>query len=443
MAHTALEQLHRQSAPSLSNASTHSVDMAQVDCIALCGGQGLRLFPLTQSRSKPGVAFGGYYRLVDIALSNALSAKCRKVFVLTQFFASSLHQHISKVYHSHPAYADTIQILTAEQRPDYQCWYQGTADAVRQNIACLRESPAQYFLIIGGDQIYHLDFAKMLHTAQQNGADLLIASLPVDGGTASRLGLMQVNERYAIQDFYEKPNDPAILKRFICPERIVNTLKTGSEVPLYLASMGIYLFKREALFRLLNEDPREDFGKHLIPTQMARGNCFSYIHEGYWEDIGTVKSFYQTNLALTRQEPDFSWYGEHPILHALRQPLPPAKVLQAQVSHSLICDGCIVEAEQVTNSILGPRTTVHPGSRIQDSYIFGNDSYHDGQGCSLAIGRGCHLHRVILDHHVSLGSDVSLTNRSRLSHHDGDGIFIRDGIIIVSRGTHLPDGFTL
>lgn len=425
------------------NLAVASVDMKQVDCLVLCGGQGSRLFPLTQTRSKPGVPFGGYYRLVDIALSNALSANCRRVFVLTQFFASSLHQHIYKAYSANAAHSGTVEILTAEQRPDQQGWYQGTADAVRKNLPSLRESSAEYFLIICGDQVYHLDFSKMVRAAKKNGADLLIASVPVDGISATRLGVLKVNDRHAIKDFYEKPKDLKILKRFVCPDRIAESIKPGSDVPLYLGSMGIYLFKREALFRLLEEDPREDFGKHLIPTQLTRGNCYSYIYDGYWEDIGTIAAFYNTNLALTRQEPAFSWYVDNPVLRSLRQELPPAKILQAQISHSLICDGAIVEADQITNSILGPRTVVYHGAVIQDSYILGNESYSGCQGQPIAIGRGCHLRGVILDHNVSLGTGVVLTNKNRLDAYDGDGIFIREGIIVVSRGTHLPDGFTL
>jgi glucose-1-phosphate adenylyltransferase len=426
-------------------ASGHpeEVDMSLVDCLALCGGQGSRLFPLTQARSKPGVAFGGYYRLVDIALSNALSARCRKIYVLTQCFASSLHQHIYKAYSTNPTVAHTIEILTAEQRMDQQCWYRGTADAVRQNIATLKESPARYFLIICGDQVYHLDFARMVRVAQKRDADLLIASVLVNETDASRFGVMKVNERHAIKDFCEKPREPRILKRFVCPQRIVDAIKPGSEGPFYIGSMGIYLFKREALFQLLEDDLREDFGKHLIPTQLDKGSCHSYIYDGYWEDIGTIASFYHTNLALTRQEPPFSWYTDNPVLRSLRQSLPPAKILQANVNHSLICDGAIVEADQVTNSILGPRTIVNHGSVIQDSYVIGNDTYCNSDGQPLAIGRGCHLRRVILDHNVSLGAGVVLTNQNQLHEYNGDGVFIRDGIIIVTRGTHLPDGFTL
>lgn len=409
----------------------HTSDMGQVDCLALCGGQGQRLFPLTQTRSKPHVAFGGYYRLVDIALSNALASKCRKVFVLTQYFSSGLHQHIYRTYSARSGHAESIEILTAEQRPGQQAWYEGTADAVRRNMPLLRESPAEYFLIICGDQVYHLDFAKMLAQAKKTNADLLIASVSVDQSSVNRLGILQVDADHAITDFCEKPQDPKVIERFACAD--------GS----FLGSMGIYLFKREALFRLLEADPRTDFGKHLIPTQMAKGNCYSYVYNGYWEDIGTVKSFYHTNISLTRQEPAFSWYMDHPILHALRHQLPPAKILQTAITHSLICDGCVVDADQITNSILGPRTIVQPGSVIQDCYILGNESYHGHTGQPLTVGRNCKLQGAILDHHVSVGNNVTLSNVNRLNEYDGDGIFIRDGIIIVSRGTHLPDGFTL
>lgn len=420
-----------------------SIDMQRVDCLILSGGQGTRLFPLTQSRCKPAVPFGGYYRLIDVALSNALHARCRKIYVITQFLSSSLHQHIYRTYAPQNTGADAIDILTAEQRPDSQLWYQGTADAVRQNLPYLLESKADYFLILSGDQLYNIDFTQMLRFAQKTDADLVIASLPVDESSAKRLGVLKTNEKFLVKDFCEKPQDPAILRRFVCPNRIIETLTPGNDAPLYLGSMGIYLFKRQALLHLLSADPREDFGKHLIPSQVVKGKCYAYLYDGYWEDIGTISSYYNTNIALTRPEPAFSCYSDNLTLFAARPSLPPSKIHHAQVHQSILCDGTVVEGAEVHNSILGPRTIVRRGSTIRDSYIIGNDSYLPRQSQQLQIGRNCHIRQAILDMNVTLGDNVVLTNTEKLTNYDGNGIYIREGIIIVTKGTVLPDSFTL
>lgn len=419
------------------------VRMQDVDCIILSGGQGTRLFPLTQTRCKPGVPFGGYYRLIDIALSNALSARCRKIYVVTQFFSSSLHQHIYKTYTPHARDDHGIAILTAEQRPSTQVWYEGTADAIRQNMHYLRNTSSEYLLVLSGDQLYNLDFSQMLRVAKQSDADLVVASLPVDAAKATRMGLLAINRKRAIVDFYEKPEAQSILKRFACPSSIKDTLRSGSDVPLYLASMGIYLFKRDALFQLLQDDPRADFGKHLIPTQISRGGCIAFLYDGYWEDIGTIESFYNTNIALTRQEPPFNFHSESLAIYTAKQHLPPAKILHTQANNAIFCDGSIVEADEVTNTIIGPRTVVRRGSVIRDSYLMGNESYVDCRGNPLQIGRDCVIRYAILDHDVVIGDDVQLVNANSLQHYDGEGIYIRDGVIIVSAGTSLPDGFQL
>lgn len=422
---------------------TDDVERSQIDCLVLSGGQGTRLQPLTLSRCKPGIPFGGYYRLIDIALANAIGARCRKIFVVTQFLSSSIHQHIYRTYRQQAIGEGSIEILTAEQRPSGQNWFLGTADAIRQNRSYLEESPAEYFLILSGDQLYNIDFSDMFRFAQKTKAGLVIASLPVDASRVSHLGLMKVNDRRLVKDFYEKPTDPAIVKHFACSNKILENCKAGSEIPLYLASMGIYLFKREALFSLLHDDPREDFGKHLIPTQIHKGGCYAYLYDGYWEDIGTIDAYYHANIALTRTEPAFSCYAENLPLSTLHEHLPPAKLLSCRVNHSIICDGSIVEGDEVVNSILGPRTVVRRGSVIQDSYIMGNDSYVNQKGQTLQIGRNCLIRKAIIDINVRLGDHVGLINSAKINHYDGDGIHIREGIIIVTRGAYLPDGFTL
>lgn len=420
--------------------STHAgVSMKQVDCLILGGGQGTRLFPLTQSRPKPAVPFGGECRLIDVAMCNAIRAKCRSIYVITQFLSSSLHQYIYKTYGHRIGEVESIEMLTAEQRPSGQQWYQGTADAVRQNLPYLLDSQAEYFLIISGDQLYNLDFSDILLFAKKRQADLVIASLPVPVESATRMGLLAVDHEQKVYDFQEKPSDPAILSRFVHQTPTQNTEKE----PRYLGSMGIYLFSREALLRLLAFDTREDFGKHLIPTQIKLGGCYSYLYNGYWEDIGTISSFYHANMALTQKSPPFSFCVEGHGIHTVRQHLAPARILQGTIDHSLFCDGVLFEGAEARESIIGPRVIVRSDSVIRNAYLMGNDHYLDREERTIEIGKRCHIQTAILDTNVSLGDDVKLINKNALDHYDGEGVYIRDGIIIVSRGTRLPNGYCL
>lgn len=412
------------------------VSMKQVDCLILGGGQGTRLFPLTQSRPKPAVPFGGECRLIDVAMCNAIRAKCRSIYVITQFLSSSLHQYIYKTYGHRIGEVESIEMLTAEQRPSGQQWYQGTADAVRQNLPYLLDSQAEYFLIISGDQLYHLDFSRLLHFAKERQAELVIATLPVSGETAARMGILAINEEQKVCDFHEKPTDPAILKRLAYS-------KTPNNMPQYLGSMGIYLFTRDALLRLLTHDMREDFGKHLLPTQVKLGGCYSYLYDGYWEDIGTINSFYHANMALTQKSPPFSFCIEGHGIQTVRQHLAPARILQGTIDRSLFCDGVIFEGAEARESIIGPRVIVRSDSVIRNAYLMGNDHYIDREERPIEIGKRCHIQKAILDTNVSLGDDVRLLNQAALSDYDGPGVYIRDGIIVVSRGTRLPNGFCL
>jgi glucose-1-phosphate adenylyltransferase len=280
---------------------------SSIACIILGGGQGTRLMPLTQSRCKPALSFGGRYRLIDVPISNSLNAGITKIFVLTQFLARSLHQHIFKTYrHGYPS-AGFIEVVSAEQRPGKQEWFQGTADAVRQNLEYFRETDAEFFLILSGDQLYRLDFEKLFQCTEQKEVDVWVATLAVNAKDASRMGVMKVNEDHHIIDFHEKPTSHAALERLRTPASILQKMRLSSnEEKQFLGSMGIYLFRREALFSLLVNDKRDDFGKHLIPTQVKNGKIAAFIHEGYWEDIGTIESFYTANLALNSETPPFN-----------------------------------------------------------------------------------------------------------------------------------------
>ena len=291
----------RREAKSKDKAFEHPVKMDRVASIVLGGGQGTRLFPLTHHRCKPATPFGGRYRLIDVPVSNSINSEIDKIFIITQFLSTSLHKHILSTYHFDRFSTGFVELLAAEQKPSSTLWFQGTADAVRQNLQYFVETPADYFLILSGDQLYNLDFREMLRYAKEVDAGLLIATLPVPQEETSRMGIMKVNKKQQITDFIEKPKD----KETVAPFRM-QSKKNG--VDSYLASMGIYLFKRETLFDLLTNDPREDFGQHLIPTQIEKGTTYAYLHDGHWEDVGTIKSFYDANLALTQDYPDFYYY---------------------------------------------------------------------------------------------------------------------------------------
>jgi len=412
--------------------------MDNVCCLVLGGGQGARLYPLTQARCKPAVTFGGRYRLIDVPISNAINSHIHKIFIMTQFLSSSLHRHIFQTYHLSTFSSGFIEVLSAEQKPDKTMWYEGTADAIRQNIEYLLETPAEYFLILSGDQLYHMQFQNMVEWALQKDADVVVATLPVEEKDATRMGLMRINSNHAITDFVEKPKEKTLL----------DTFKVDDSKKPYLANMGIYLFKRKALFDLLASDKREDFGKHLIPTKVSQGNIFAYPHEGYWEDIGTIDSFHKANLALTQMNAPFNCYNESSPIYAQRLHLPSPKVLSTELNNAILSDGVISEADEITDSIIGPRTVIKRGSIIRSTYVIGNDYYNPPHPIThlpehLFIDENCIIKNSIIDKNVSIGKNVQLINKNRLANFDSPNAYIRDHIIVIPSGAVIPNGFVL
>lgn len=434
----------------LKDSAVIPIDMRTTASIILSGGEGTRLYPLTLSRCKPAINFGGKYRLIDVPISNSIHANCYKIFVLTQFLSSSLHTHIFQTYLQNSKMANQIEILTAEQTPTNKTWYQGTADAVRQNIDSLLEHPVEYFLILSGDQLYNINFCDMMRFAKEHDADVTIAALPVTAQEATRLGILKVNSRSFITDFHEKPQDKSILQKLRSPPSLLKStmMHSASKRP-YLGSMGIYLFKRKALVDLLMQDPREDFGKHLIPNAVQSGKAAAFLYDGYWEDIGTIETFFNANLALTAENSPFDFYNEKRPIFSQRYDLPPTKLFQTEVKQTILCEGSLVEADEVTNCLLGPRSVIHKGCIIRDSYLMGNDYYsstvtdHHRLPSRPHIGENCIIKRTIIDKNACIGNGVQLINKRKLTHYNSDNIYIRDGIIIVPRGASLPDGFIL
>jgi len=415
-----------------------AVDMRRVVSMIMGGGRGDRLFPLTTSRCKPAMCYGGAYRLIDIPISNAINSGCQKIYIITQFLSHSLHRHILETYRPGTFYSGFIDILSVEEKPEARNWLQGTADAVRQNIHYLRDISADYVLVLSGDQLYQMDFNKMLSFAYETDADVVVASLPVHESEATRLGILQVDERQFITSFAEKPQSKAELDDLrLSTDQLSQLDILNEDNKCFLGSMGIYLFKRQALIDLLQGDPREDFGKHLIPTQVSKGNIATYIHQGYWEDIGTVGTFYQANMALNSANPPLNCYDEQWRICSQEVSLPGTRLSHVQMEQVMLCKGSVIEAKTITRSIIGPRSHIKKDTAIFDSYLMGNDNY---AFCGH-IGENCTIRKAIIDKQVNIGKNVQLVNHKNLSYYDSNLVYVRDGIIVVPRGVTIPDGF--
>jgi glucose-1-phosphate adenylyltransferase len=439
-----------QKSPQTGEWHRSKINPDRVASIILGGGRGTRLFPLTMATCKPAITFGGRYRLIDIPISNSLNSEIRNIFVISQFLSGALHHHLFQTYRLEPFRSGFIQLLTAEQRPNGRTWFQGTADAIRQNLDYLLECSADYFLILSGDQLYNMDFSDIVNVAVERDADLTIAALPVHRKDASRMGILKAHADGSVVDFAEKPTDPALLDDFRLSRSTLESLglEHGTDRH-FLGSMGIYVFKRQALWDMLTNDLREDFGKHLIPAKVQEGGVTAFLYDGYWEDIGTIKAFFEANLALTQPNPGLKCYDEAHRIYTASRDLPGAKIYDAHVTESILCEGAIVYGSRIHHSILGPRTMVERGVEIRDSVIMGCHAYAPPAVTprplldKYSIGQGSVIQGAILDRNVHIGKGVKLINKKGLDHYDSDLVYIRDGIIVVVRGTTIPDGYEL
>lgn len=427
--------------------------LERVAVIILGGGEGKRLEPLTKARCKPAISFGGRYTLIDVPISHALSSGLRKVFVIGQYLASTLQKHLFQTYLHHGIMQEHIHLLVPEERKEGKVWYKGTADAVRQNLNYFADIAADYFLILSGDQLYNIHFQEMIRFGIETDADMVIAAQAVGEKEAKRMGLLKIKHGGSeLVNFYEKPTDPAILRDYYTDDFTLHRIGFDpAQRKNYLGSMGIYFFKRQALFDLLREDKREDFGKHLIDTQMKKGGAHVYLYDGYWEDIGTIEAYYEANLALTRHGEDrkdrFRCYDEKNHIFTKSAHLPGAKILHSQVNASVICEGSVIEGGEISHSILGVRSVIKQGTVVRDSILLGNEYYERGPRevhevtDRPHVGENCLISRAIIDENVTIGRGVKLINREGVSHYDSPHLCVRDGIIVVPRGTTLPDGF--
>ena len=405
--------------------------------IILAGGKGTRLFPLTHNRCKPDVAFGGRYRLVNIPISNSINSGIEQIFVISQFFSSQLNYHINQTFGMNPLMGQSIHFLHPEETFNGKQWYEGTADAIRKNLAVFEALTHEYLIILSGDQLYSMDLQSMLDFTIEKQADLCIATLPVPEKEATRMGLLAIDPNQKIIDFFEKPKEPAILSRF--------ELLDSQPHKKYLASIGIYIFKKTRLLELLKTHEGLDFGKDIIPHQMTEGkNSYAFTYEGYWEDIGTIESFYKANLALIKGDLALELYDDAKPIFSQPSHFPSARIEQSHIERSIICEGSIIEQAKIVTSMVGPRVRVGKGCIIEESLLLGNPISDQLTRWGLktkTIGENSHLRGVILDEYVQIGKNVILINDKNIDHYDGDGIFIRDKIIVIASGKKIPDNF--
>lgn len=418
-------------------------EMGRVVTAILGGGQGARLWPLTRDRAKPAVPLAGKFRLIDIPISNSLRAGIDRIYVLTQFNSESLHRHIAQTYRFDAFSAGFVNILAAEQSLENRDWYQGTADAVRQNLRRLCEGDPSEVVILSGDQLYLMDLAAVVETHRRLGADLTIAVTPVSGDEAQDLGIMRLDDRQRVVDFVEKPTDPDVIDRFVLDSETVAATGLDADPGSLLASMGIYVFNTDALIRLFDDHEGDDFGKELIPHAVNDFDVVGYSHRGYWRDIGTIGAFHEASLELTHQLPALNLYDPDFPIYTHPRFLPGSKVTECSVHESILTDGSIIGGSEIASSIIGVRAVVRSGSKIERSVVMGATSFEaappDG-ALALGVGHDCHIRNAIIDMDVRIGDGCRLTNESAVDQADGDGWHIRDGIIVVPKGATIPAG---
>lgn len=416
-----------------------------VIAVILGGGQGTRLFPLTKLRSKPAVPIGGKYRLVDIPISNCLNSEIRRIYVLTQFNSASLNRHIKNTYNFDAFSQGFVDILAAEQTPKSESWYQGTADAVRQSLHHLENYNHKHVMILSGDQLYQMDYRTMLKKHEAEGADLTVATIPVNAEQAPDFGIMKTNDEGNVTDFVEKPQH----------EKLENwksetTERFSSEGRYFLASMGIYIFKKEALRRLFQQNPEAtDFGKELIPKAIHESlTVSSFEFDGYWTDVGTIKSFFDANLDLTTDLPAFNLFDDERSIYTRARLLPASKLSGTTFDHSVLAEGCIIEADSIERSVIGIRSRIGKGTTIKESIIMGNDFFQsveeienpvDGEPI-MGIGEGCSISKAIIDKNCRIGDDANIEGGDHLEDGDFGAYHVVDGIVVVPKNSVIEEG---
>ncbi len=415
--------------------------------IILGGGQGSRLFPLTETRSKPAVPIGGKYRLVDIPISNCMNSDIYRIFVLTQFNSASLNAHIKNTYHFSIFSHAFVDILAAEQTPDNPRWFQGTADAVRQCMPHFLNHDFDYAMILSGDQLYQMDLNQMIEDHVKNEADISIATLPVNSKDAPEFGILKTNSDSFIEAFIEKP------AKELLPEwesEVSDEMK--SEGKLYLASMGIYIFNRKFLLDVMEESTTKDFGKEIIPQAVGHKRIFSFQYEGYWTDIGNIDSFFEANIGLTDDLPKFNLFDNDNKIFTRPRLLPPTKFKKTNIDRSIMSDGCIVNAKEIFRSVIGNRSRIGSETIIHNTYVMGNDFYQSiddmkadvkNNKILVGIGEGCFINNAIVDKNCRIGNNVYINGGKHLEDTSNELYMIKEGIVVIKKGVTIPDNFII
>lgn len=408
-----------------------------VVCVILGGGQGTRLMPLTRERSKPAVPIAGKYRLVDIPISNCIHSRFRQIFLLTQFNSVSLHEHVQSTYRFDPYHKGHVRIVAAQQTPSSTNWFQGTADAVRKTFTHFMDDKPDLILILSGDQLYRMNFAEVIQQHIDTGADVTISTTPVRRSEAGDLGIMQVDRRRRIVNFVEKPGDTPELNELRAPmykdER-------------YLASMGIYVFNTPVLDQILGTD-MSDFGGEIIPALIEGHHMFSYIYSGYWRDIGTIQSFWETNLSLTDAVPEFTFYDEAAPIYTNMRYLPPTKVNRCALERCLMCEGCIVSGKRIHHSVIGIRSVIGEGTAIENTVLMGADEYEFSNSRldvpAIGIGQNCVIQNAIIDKNARIGSGCVISPEGKEHGESTDLYMVWGDVIVVPKNSVIPDGTIL
>ncbi len=409
------------------------------------GGAGTRLFPLTKERAKPAVPLGGKYRLVDIPISNCLNSGLRGIYILTQFNSQSLHRHINESYKFDDFTPSFVEILAAQQTPEGSRWYQGTADAVRQNMRYFLEHPCKYFIILSGDQLYRMDYREMLKQHIDTNADISIGTIPVQREPATEFGIMLTDGERRIREFVEKPKDPTVLDSLRIPGSLLKEIGHPPEEELYQASMGIYIFNRDVLISCLDND-LVDFGKNIIPNAIQQHKVMAHIFQGYWEDIGTIRAFFEANLDMADRNPKYSFYVPGGTVYTHPLCLPASVIESAKLNRAMISDGCILGNVSLDRCVLGIRSVIASGTSLKNTVMMGADLYESGLDSRasglppIGVGRDCTIEGAIIDKNARIGNGVVISSKKEAPNADGDGFYIRDGIVVVPKNSVIPDG---
>jgi glucose-1-phosphate adenylyltransferase len=420
---------------------------SKVVCVIMGGGRGTRLHPLTSERCKPAVPLAGKYRLVDIPISNCLNSNLNQIFVLSQFNTASLHRHIQETYKFDPFGGGFVDILSAEQTQKGDSWYQGTADAVRQNLHHLDVADDDLVLILSGDQLYQMDFEALIEQHRKNEAAVTIAAKAMPTSEVHGLGLMRVGDDLSIKEFVEKPTDPAVIEGLALSEAVTANLEADGD-KFVLANMGIYCFDMRVLRESLN-NTYTDFGKEVIPHLLGKVNLMSYVFQGYWEDIGTVNSFFEANLSLTELVPPYNFFdGGNPVYTRARY-LPASKISGVKVNKAIIAGGGIVNDCEVDRAVIGVRSVVRQGSVLRNVVMMGADDFEsdadrasnkDLQRPDIGVGENCHIENAIIDKNARIGNNVRLSPEGKPDMYESGDVIVRDGVLLVTKNGVVPDG---